>query len=76
MNIQAEQNYTCAASVPELEPFVAVVAMSNIPVQPQPPVRVVSMYSLCSKRFLLRHLKVLDKSYTELSKVPDDMESA
>ena len=76
MNIQAEQNYTCAASVPELEPFVAVVAMSNIPVQPQPPVRVVSMYSLCSKRFLLRHLKVLDKSYRELSKVPDDMESA
>ena len=76
MNIQAEQNYTCAASVPELEPFVAVVAMSNIPVQPQPPVRVVLMYSLCSKRFLLRHLKVLDKSYRELSKVPDDMESA
>ena len=76
MNIQAEQNYTCAASVPELEPFVAVVAMSNIPVQPQPPVRVVSMYSLCSKRFLLRHLKVLDKSYRELSKLPDDMESA
>ena len=76
MNIQTEQDYTCAASVPELEPFVAVVAMSNIPVQPQPPVRVVSMYSLCSKRFLLRHLKVLDKSYRELSKVPDDMESA
>ena len=76
MNIQAEQDYTCAASVPELEPFVAVVAMSNIPVQPQPPVRVVSMYSLCSKRFLLRHLKVLDKSYRELSKLPDDMESA
>ena len=76
MNIQAEQNHTCAASVPELEPFVAVVAMSNIPVQPQPPVCGVSMYSLCSKRFLLRHLKVLDKSYRELSKLPDDMESA
>lgn len=76
MNIQAEQDYTCAASVPELEPFVAVVAMSNIPVQPQPPVRGVSMYSLCSKRYLLRHIKVRDKSYGELSKVPDDMESA
>lgn len=63
--------------VPELAPFVAVVLVPVSPAQNARPLRFVSLYSLCTNRFLFRHVKKNDNTYKAvLVHEPDGDDSA